>query len=510
LATLAEFIELNRNVIGERFVEAVRSLAPAGSSRVVIVDHIPQFLDALVETLRTTPAGRSSLPAMREPARVHGLQRLAHGFELDVVVREYGALRHVILELVADADIAVDARTFDVFAQAISSGVLAAVTQHIEEQNRHTELERRRLRTILAILPVGVFVSDARGGILEVNAAGRAVWGIRPDASVGNGEFVYRGHYPRGGGEVLAEDWPATRALYGETVHDFEVEIETFDNGEKKTLVISSAPIHDEDGTRFGAVTVCIDVTSRAQKITETTEALRARDEVVNIVSHDLRNPLGAIRLSAQRLLRVAQTKPDTQELLPTIQNITRSAERMERLLADLLDAARIEAGRFSIAPAPFVLESTVIEAIELLRPLADAKQIVIDVEGVARISASILADRDRLLQVLSNLLGNAIKFTPDGGVVTLRAAERGDEIHISVSDTGPGVPPSVQPKIWDRFFTTQGERRLGTGLGLAIVKGIVEEHGGRVWLESTPGLGSTFHVALPRTALPRRSSYPA
>jgi len=219
--------------------------------------------------------------------------------------------------------------------------------------------------------------------------------------------------------------------------------------------------------------------------------ATRARDEVLATVSHDLKNPLGTIYTSASLLLEMP-LPPDAQRR--QIEIIRRTAGRMDRLIMDLLDVSRMEAGRFSVDPTPESLLSIIAESRELLDPIANAKTISLhtDLPGA---DATVHADRDRVIQVMSNLIGNAVKFTPEGGSITVVAQPDEGMVRISVIDTGVGIADENQNRIFDRFWHAgQGG---GSGLGLAIAQGIVRAHNGRIWVERGQE-GTRFHFTLP------------
>jgi len=226
----------------------------------------------------------------------------------------------------------------------------------------------------------------------------------------------------------------------------------------------------------------------------EAQEAVRARDSVLGVVSHDLRNPLTAVLLNADAILQ------DPTLSLPEwaadgLGMIVRSAEAMEHLIRDLLDVARIESGQLRVSPRPHDPGRLVLDATELFTPLAEERGV--HLVGIPPERAPLVrADRDRALQVFSNLVGNALKFTPPDGVVTVGAAADGGAVRFWVRDTGPGIPESEFPFLFDRFWQGSG-RREGAGLGLPIARGIVEAHGGRVWVESEIGVGTTFHFTL-------------
>jgi PAS domain S-box-containing protein/MYXO-CTERM domain-containing protein len=227
--------------------------------------------------------------------------------------------------------------------------------------------------------------------------------------------------------------------------------------------------------------------------------ATHARDEVLGIVAHDLRNPLGVI-LMMTFLLRQHDVDPEHPMREP-VQAIERAAARMKRLIQDLLDVTRMEAGRLSIERARVSASQVVSEAVEEQRPLADSASLELRLEVAADLSdgsAEVWADRDRLLQIFENLIGNAVEFTEPGGRITVGATPKDGETLFWVADTGTGIPAGDLPHLFDRFWQAPRARRHGAGLGLSIVKGLVEAHGGRIWVESTPELGSTFFFTIP------------
>jgi PAS domain S-box-containing protein len=228
--------------------------------------------------------------------------------------------------------------------------------------------------------------------------------------------------------------------------------------------------------------------------------ALEARDEVLGIVSHDLGNPLQAVFIGLEALerSRAARTegRPGQEEYYLTA--IRRSVEVMERLIRDLMEVRRMEAGHLQIDPRPRCLEDLVAEALEMLRPLAGVKNIRIVNEVAGADLPLVPADGDRIQQVLSNLVGNAVKHTPEGGTVRLSARASEVELVVQVEDTGPGIPPEDLERVFDRFWRAGKRKERGIGLGLAIARGIVRGHGGHIWAESTAGTGSVFSFSLP------------
>ncbi|WP_375773106.1 ATP-binding protein [Archangium gephyra] len=221
--------------------------------------------------------------------------------------------------------------------------------------------------------------------------------------------------------------------------------------------------------------------------------AIRARDEVLGVVAHDLRNPLNSIGLYTQMLKRqaAAGTAPNP----ATVQSIASSVQRMDRLIHDLLDVVRLDGGTLSVEPGPHPGQALLEEAYEAMRPLAREVRLSLEADSALPV---VRADRQRVLQVFSNLVGNALKFTPPGGEIRLGARVEGEDVCFFVRDTGPGIPREALAHLFDRFWQADQRDRRGAGLGLSIVKGLVEAHGGRIWVESELGRGSTFFFTLP------------
>ncbi len=224
--------------------------------------------------------------------------------------------------------------------------------------------------------------------------------------------------------------------------------------------------------------------------------ATRARDEVLGIVAHDVRSPLNTIALAVTALDRTVEG----QRARDAVERIRSSVGRATRLIADLLDVRRIEAGVLSIERESVAVGPVIADALESSRLAAMDASIHLREDILAPLPG-IHADRDRLLQVLDNLIGNAIKFTPAGGRITVGAIARDSDVVFAVRDTGAGIASAHLNHVFDRFWQGGRTRRDGAGLGLAICKGIVQAHGGKIWVESTPGDGSTFRFSIPVAA---------
>ena len=225
--------------------------------------------------------------------------------------------------------------------------------------------------------------------------------------------------------------------------------------------------------------------------------AIRQRDEVMSIVTHDLRSPLGAITLNAQALEELTRGVGDTR-VRQMLSTMNESVHWMDRLINDLVDVASIESGRLSLEMGLVEPASLIHRALKQFDLAAEAGTIRLRAE-LPDVLPSFVGDEDRLHQTLSNLLSNAVRLTPAWGEIVVRAEPHADAITFSVRDTGPGIPPDEQGRIFDRFVhIRRGSSVRGTGLGLAIAKGIVDAHGGQLRVESTPGAGSRFLFTLP------------
>jgi signal transduction histidine kinase len=228
-------------------------------------------------------------------------------------------------------------------------------------------------------------------------------------------------------------------------------------------------------------------------------EAVRWREELLAVVSHDIKTPLLVVRMNAEMLLSAARPPGDERRRQGRrhLENILQAAGQMRDLIGGILDRARMQGMPMPLALQPWPVDELFRQAAQVLRPLALQKSQDLVMEVCPGLP-SVRADRDRVLQVLGNLVGNAIKFTAAGGTVTLRARKVDGMVRISVKDNGPGIAPEDVPHLFERFWRASGVSERGTGLGLSIVKSIVEAHGGSLWVETQVGAGSTFFFTLP------------
>jgi PAS domain S-box-containing protein len=234
------------------------------------------------------------------------------------------------------------------------------------------------------------------------------------------------------------------------------------------------------------------------QLVHDLQSAVTARDEMLGIVSHDLRNPVNAVKMLAAAILRTGHTEALPKDVSDHADVMLQAARQMDALIQDLLDVSRIESGRMQLQPRVVGVNELVSQATETLSPLAAQAGVTVTLTFPDRLP-QVDVDPDRIVQVLSNLIGNAIKYTPRGGSVRVEAEADQDIVRVTVTDTGIGISEQELPRVFDRFWQSKRTNRSGAGLGLAIARGIVRSHGGRIWIESVANEGTTVHFTVPR-----------
>ncbi len=224
---------------------------------------------------------------------------------------------------------------------------------------------------------------------------------------------------------------------------------------------------------------------------------IQARDDMIGIVSHDLRNPVNAVKMLTGVMLDSERTGNLPPEMAQYTSVIRQAAVQMDGLIRDLLDVTRIEAGKLTVAPRRENTEELLGDALRTLAPVASEQSVGLKLDAPDDMP-DVIADRERIMQAISNLVGNSVKFSPAGGNILVRVAVLAGELLISVTDEGMGMTPQQLAHAFDRFWQSSRTDRQGAGLGLAIAKGIIEAHQGRIWAESALGSGSTFYFTLP------------
>ena len=378
-----------------------------------------------------------------------------------------------------------DEETLVMFASQAAL-VIANARRYREEQRVRTDLE-----TLIDTSPVGVLVFDARtGNVVSVNREARRIVSDLCEPGGSAEQLLEVLTFRRADGrEVSLEEFPLAQALgTSETVRAEEIVIEVPD-GRSVTTLVNATPIRSEEG-EIESVVVTL------QDMTPLEELERLRAEFLGMVSHELQVPLASIRGSATTLLN-DEPDLDPAEMRQFHRIIEQEAGRMRGLISDLLDVARIETGTLSVSPAPVEVASLVDEARSVFLSAGGRNTLHIDLPPDL---PWVVADRRRIVQVLSNLLSNAARHSPESSAIRVAVVREGIHMAFSVSDDGVGVPAERLPHLFRKFSRFDGESGPeGSGLGLSICRGIVEAHGGRIRAESEgPNLGSRFTFTIP------------
>ncbi|HIP95729.1 MAG TPA: hypothetical protein EYH32_00755, partial [Anaerolineae bacterium] len=310
------------------------------------------------------------------------------------------------------------------------------------------------------------------------------------EAAVGRGVRALYSNFPADVTDSVAE--AVSRLIAAGSTRSYLPQTEVL--LERNDWVISAhfAPILDEEGECQGVVTVLRDITRER-------EVAQAKSEFVSIVAHELRTPMTSIKGYADLILSGA-AGPISETQAQFLQVIRTNVERLAALVGDLLDISRIEARRVKFDMRPLRMDEVARDVIASLQGEIARRNLELEVDIPPHLPL-VQGDRNRIVQVLTNLVSNAYKYTPPGGRITLALHHTNGELQVDVSDTGIGIAPTDLDRVFERFYRADHElvrQQTGTGLGLPIAKSIVEMHGGRIWVESELGKGSTFSFSLP------------
>ncbi len=378
------------------------------------------------------------------------------------------------------------------------SMVIAFITQRSMVHQLRTIAEHRaRLSVLLERLPAGVvmFESDGRK-TAAANANMEKILGRPIDPTLALEDYPRTYALTTDTGQPYpVSDLPVTAALAGIEAPPKSGIVVVRPDGTKVILRAAAAPIRDGNEDVVAAVLVLEDMTKEY-------EIDRMKSEFVSLASHQLKTPLTTIRWSAENLL-AGEKGPLTKDQTAAIAEIHAFAERLSGLVADILNVSHIETGRkFSLNPKPTDIVPVLRDAVQETSDAAAKKGIRIVVDRIPE-QFMRMADTNKIKEVFLNLIGNAIKYTPVGGVVEVFIERIGDEDVVAVRDEGIGIPKEEQSRIFERFYRASNVESdiEGTGLGLYIAKAIIERHSGRIWFDSAEGNGTTFHVALPPAA---------
>ena len=376
-------------------------------------------------------------------------------------------------------------------AGRITGGV--AVLQDITERKRLLEEIQRRaaeLDATISSIADGVAVYGPTGEIVRMNAAAEEILGVSPEQRklpLAERLALLRVETPQGT-PFPPEETPAWRALRGETALGVVMAIHHAD-GSTVWISASGAPIRTPDGKLLGAVSIFTNITPLHELQVQ-------REDLLHTVSHDLRTPLTIIQAQAQLLKRMLEMAGQNGRQRRSVETIVTAARRMNAMIQDLVDSARLESGQLRLERQPLDLEAFVADLLGRSREVLETGRVKVDIaKGLPPVSA----DPNRLERILTNLLSNALKYSPPETDVLLTGQRTDDQVTVSVSDRGAGIPGDDLPHLFDRFYRVRRAKRAeGLGLGLYITRMLVEAHGGRIWVESEVGKGSTFSFTLP------------
>ena len=361
--------------------------------------------------------------------------------------------------------------------------------------------EGNRLRAILDTLPVGVAISDAKGRLDEANGQMDKIWGGKFTVARHHTEFLtYMGYWPDTGVRLRLDEWPMARSVQkGEVIAGEVVDIER-SNGTRGTVLISSAPIKDDAGVITGSVMIAMDISEQkeiekelADKAEDLVRSNKELQQFAYVASHDLKEPLRMVTTYVQLLDRRYGDKLDDQAK-EYIGFAVEGSKRMYALVDDLLMYSRVET---SVLPfAPVEMDQVMITVLKDLGEAIEASAATVTAGDLPEVHA----DHQQMVQLLENLVGNAIKFRRDDApAVRVSASINGNDWVFSVKDNGIGIDKKYADKVFQMFQRLHARETFpGTGIGLAICKKVVERHGGRIWFESEPGVGTTFFFTLP------------
>jgi signal transduction histidine kinase len=501
MASLSSFLRDRADDILSVWEGAARALpSAAGLDREHLIDFVPGLLDQIAHDVEELAEGRESSNS-RAAAEKHARDRLDDGYTLQEVVTELAMLRDAIVGLHWGVD-----SEHDVLNRAIDQSILASVDEFSLARERALERSAARLRCLAragALLSSTLEYQETLDHVAQLIVPEFADWCavelLRADGTLGE--------------PVAVAHVDPEQAKRIEPIEIGLRSTEPFLEGELLVVPLSShgttlgamilpharAPLSSTEDDRAFAEELgrrAASAIENARLYEERRREVELRDRILAVVSHDLRNPLGAIDLGAALLLKntTVRSDPMARKQAETVQ---RAAGRMDRLISDLLDMSSIQAGRLSLHREKCPLAPILNEAADAHEPAAREKGIEIHRDFPVD-ERQIHCDHDRILQVLSNLLSNSIKFCRGGDTISLAAELQDGSVLISVADTGPGIEREELAQVFELYWKGKAKERRGTGLGLFISRGIVEAHGGRLWVESKVGTGSTFFLTLP------------
>jgi PAS domain S-box-containing protein len=367
--------------------------------------------------------------------------------------------------------------------------LISQQAQELGQMFRHQQEQATERQAILTSIADGVVVNNTEGNIILVNPAAERILGVSGKELLSQGfNDLFSVFDAKGEEEAVSAMEMLLDTSVPEAAKSYKINLES----DGRIIHALLSPVLSVRGDILGAVTIFRDVTKEV-------EADRAKSEFVSTVSHELRTPMTAIK-GYTDLLHAGAAGPINAEQKRFLTTIKNNTDRLTALINDLLDISRMETGRLRFEPRPLQLGDVIADVVNVLAGPAEERHQRLAYEIGAGLP-DVMGDRDRLNQVLTNLVGNAIRYTPDGGEIEVRAYAVERAVRVDVRDTGIGIADEDMAHLFERFYRADHplvQETRGTGLGLSIVKMFVEMHGGRIWVESEPGKGSTFTFILP------------
>ncbi len=497
---LAESLEEMRQRVARRF-EARIAEAPGspGGSEYEPRDWLPAALDDLTASLRRGRVEPNHLPSGR-PVEPQGCRlRSGQRPDLGAVAGDYGLLGECIFDLIEQEGLDVSLREMRILSRWLSARTAAAAMGHAEQlrdqmvENARVQQQLResesRFRVALAHSNVSVFEKDSE---LRLRWMYNPMFGTQPADVIGKTDADF--FSPEEAAKLVALQRSALRT--GDRIRQ---EVSVSPRGERRHLLVDIEPLRDPSGAVIGLTGAATDITDQKRAQEDLAQALAFREQVLGILGHDLRNPLGAVRVLATLLLR----REDLPEAVrSSLWEIDRSGERMLEMIGTLLDFTESRVKEtLPVAPVPMDMHELCRSVVEELLAANPGRSIELEVEG----DGGGRWDPARLAQVVANLIGNALKHGARHGSVSVSVSGHDEDVVLEVSNEGPVISPEVMRVLFEPFRRGSDSRDAsharGLGLGLYIVRLIVNAHGGAISVESTREQGTAFKVRLPRTA---------
>lgn len=367
--------------------------------------------------------------------------------------------------------------------QSLDAIVLKEIDARLAAEEGHL-----RLQTILQQLPVGVLLVDVRSGIIEGNRQVEKILGKKVHMKLPQHDSEVSTNARLNQQPMPLKDWPITRAITKGEVISGE-ELEYWRDGKKQLFLrVNAAPIRNTKHEIVAAVSTFYDITQQK-------EMEQRKDDFVNMASHELKTPLTSMKLYIDSLQKRLEKNPD-ERLQRIVTNVKLQTNRLQELVNDLLDVSRIQTGKLSFSKEFFSLDTLIEESIEMLQETSKHT-----IEFTKKTHIKVHGDRFRIYQVITNLLTNAIKYSPQESEIVVKLKREAGHVVLSVQDFGIGISKDQSKKIFERLYqvTDPTEKTFpGLGMGLYISREIVRRHKGKIWVESEKGKGSTFFVSLP------------